>query len=205
MKRWTLSIVALSAVVSAAASAQFVASASPNAGPPPAPTASAAAGYGPEASPATGPEIPTQSTVRAASLPIDGAYSLPGGIWNCETLANSVATSVYKMTAPRTMLERTTLHLPHRPPVELDTTFVYDPQRDRWGLSMQKGAYVATAPPWSTATWTFAGTEVDGDPHRNVRLVYTSLGPDAYRSDYEALIKNAWQTFSGATCRREIP
>ena len=147
----------------------------------------------------------TSIATPKVSLPVDGAFSLPGGIWNCETLANSTATSVYKVSDARTMVERTTLHLPHRPPVELDTTFTYSPALGRWSLSMQHGAYTATAPQWSQPTWTFEGYEADADPRGRVRLVYTSLGPDAYRSDYQALNKGTWQTFSGATCKREVP
>jgi hypothetical protein len=141
----------------------------------------------------------------AGPLPVDGAYSLPGGIWNCETLGNTPATSVYKLANARTMVERTTLHLANRQPVELDTTFVYNPQHRSWKLSMQGGAYIASAPGWSQSTWIFQGEEADESPHRSVRLVYTSLGPDAYRSDYQALNQSSWKTFSGATCKREIP
>ncbi len=138
-------------------------------------------------------------------LPIDGAYSLPGGIWKCETLANTTATSVYHLVGRGHIEEKTTLHLPKRPPVELDTTFEFLPRRKAWVLIMQKGAYIATAPVWSSGNWIFKGIESDAEPHRVVRLVYTSLGADAYRSDYEAKNNSGWETFSGATCKREIP
>jgi hypothetical protein len=113
--------------------------------------------------------------------------------------------SVYRLTDPTHMEEKTMLRLPKRPPVELDTSFEFDPVRGVWKLSMQKGAYVATAPVWDGATWSFKGIESDADPHRPVRLVYTSLGPDAYRSDYQAQNHGSWETFSGATCKRQIP
>jgi hypothetical protein len=103
------------------------------------------------------------------------------------------------------MVERTKLILPKRAPVELDTTFIYDRAHDLWHLSMQDGAYVATAPSWSTETWTFTGTETDGAVKESVRLVYTSLGVGAYRSDYQSLRNGGWQTFSGATCKRIVP
>ncbi len=136
---------------------------------------------------------------------VDGAFSLPGGVWNCETLANSTATSVYKLESPSKMIERTKLVLQKRPPVELDTTFVYDSAHGLWHLTMQNGAYVATAPSWSTDTWMFTGTETNGDLKEAIRLVYTSLGNGAYRVDYQTRREGRWQTFSGATCKRSIP
>lgn len=148
---------------------------------------------------------PVATHLPASSLPIDGAYSLPGGVWKCETLANTSATSVYRLTDRTHIEEKTMLRLPKRPPVELDTSFEFDQGHGVWKLSMQKGAYLATAPVWDGATWSFKGIESDADPHRVVRLVYTSLGPDAYRSDYEAQNHGNWETFSGATCKRQIP
>jgi hypothetical protein len=145
----------------------------------------------------------TSSPVRIVS--VDGAFSLPGGVWKCETLANSTATSVYKLESAGKIVEHTKLVLPKRAPVELDATFVYDPARHLWNLSMQNGAYVATAPSWSTDTWTFTGTEANGGLKEAIRLVYTSLGDGAYRVDFQTRHQGSWQTFSGATCKRSIP
>jgi hypothetical protein len=124
----------------------------------------------------------------------------------CETLGNTQARSVYKLTGPNVIQERTTLHLPHQPSIELDSEFVFDRRFNRWGLSMEQGAFTAAGPAWSTGSWVLVGIETDTNPHRTVRLVYTSLGPDAYRSDFQSLTKGgSWRTFSGATCRRMIP
>jgi hypothetical protein len=140
-----------------------------------------------------------------SGLSVDGAFSLPGGIWNCETLGNSTATSVYKLESATTISERTKLVLAKRPPVELDTLFTYSPKHDRWTVSLQDGKYVGTAPAWSNDTWTFNGTYIEGAEKRPVRLVYTSLGADAVRIDFQAVAPDGWRTFSGATCKREIP
>jgi len=136
---------------------------------------------------------------------VDGAFSLPGGVWNCETLANSTATSVYKLENPTTISERTKLMLPKHAPVELDSLFSFSRARNRWTVSLQDGKYVGVAGPWSTDTWTFEGTYVEGDEKRPVRLVYLSLGADAVRIDYRTPQGGSWRTFSGATCKRTIP
>ena len=136
---------------------------------------------------------------------VDGAFSLPGGIWNCETLGNSTATSVYKLENAATISERTKLALKNHAPVELDTLFTYSPKRDQWTASLEDGKYVGTAPAWSSDTWTFNGTYLEGREKRPVRLVYTSLGTDAIRIDFQAVAADGWRTFSGATCKREIP
>jgi hypothetical protein len=136
---------------------------------------------------------------------VDGAFSLPGGIWNCETLGNSAATSVYKLENATTISERTKLTLKKQAPVELDTLFTYSSKREQWTVSLGDGKYVGTAPAWSSDTWTFNGTYLEGREKRPVRLVYTSLGADAVRIDYQAVAADGWRTFSGATCKREIP
>ena len=171
--------------------------------------ASAAAQTGVDA-PATDaqpPGAPATDAPAAAphAQPVDGAFSLPGGIWNCETLGNSTATSVYKLENATTISERTQLALNKHAPIELDTLFTYSPKHDRWTVSLQDGKYVGTAPAWSNETWTFNGIYIEGSEKRPVRLVYTSLGADAVRIDYQAVAPDGWRTFSGATCKREIP
>lgn len=158
----------------------------------------------PDATGAMDAPTPAPSTAPRISR-VDGAFSLPGGVWNCETLGNSKATNVYKLENATTISERTKLELPKHPEVELDTLYTFSSLHGVWTVSLQDGKYAGTAPPWSTDTWTFNGTYVEEGQKRPVRLVYTSLGIDALRIDYQAVSDGNWRTFSGATCKREIP
>jgi hypothetical protein len=153
----------------------------------------------------TDPPSPTASPAPTAPLRVDGAFSLPGGIWACETMGNSPATSVYKLVNSTTILERTMLQLPKRPAAKLESVFRYNPKSASWTVSVQSGLFSGTAPVWSGTTWAFDGLYVAGGELRPVRLVYTSLGDGAMRIDYETNRAGFWRTFSGATCSRRMP
>jgi len=86
--------------------------------------------------------------------------------------------------------------------VEIRETYRFDLDRRVWKMATQGGVYTGTAPPWHGERWIFEGVEITSGRPRPVRMVYTDLGTQAFRRDFQASLDGTWRTFSAETCKR---
>lgn len=104
---------------------------------------------------------------------------------------------------------------------EFDEQYRLDPATGVWTWTAEQPSMPAfhergTAGPWTTQTWIFDGTlsivpssrsldslaEPAPTTKEGVRMVYTSLGDDAFRREFERYQNGAWITRSATTCKR---
>jgi hypothetical protein len=95
----------------------------------------------------------------------------------------------------------------------------FDPQSARWTWKAwrpddARAQETGTSAAWTTDTWTFDGVlrrswpappDSIGGPaqaSQQIRMVYTALGENAFRRDFEVYQDGVWRSASGSTCSR---
>jgi hypothetical protein len=79
--------------------------------------------------------------------------------------------------------------------------FRFDAPRQRWSTYVEGGDFSARGAPWHGRYWVFEG--VWRGVGAAARLIYTSLGPNAFRRDFQVRGGDQWKTSTGETCIRE--
>jgi len=175
---------------------------------PPAPVPARSASPGPATSPQQGsaasPAVGNGPKTAPSAKPAlrDRAQNLVGGVWQCETIAGSTGTHTYTAGEYDDSIElEISLHSGSR---TFDITEVYrfDGTRNGWTVETSGGTYRGTAAPWTGEKWIFDGTEKTSGQRRPVRMVYTELGGQAFRRDFQAEQDGFWRTYSAETCKR---
>ena len=80
--------------------------------------------------------------------------------------------------------------------------FSYDATHAVWQLSTVASLTPLVAAPATGDRWIFSGTEGDRRAPRPVRIVYTALGPAAFRREHQTPIRDGWIDDGEAVCRR---
>ncbi len=77
--------------------------------------------------------------------------------------------------------------------------FTYDATQNVWHLTTSAAATPLVALPQSSDTWVFTGNEGAGRP---VRILYTTLGPLAFRREHQVSAQNGWVDDAETVCKR---
>jgi hypothetical protein len=158
------------------------------------------------ASPArTASSAPTVLAPSPRPAPPDQALSLAGNPWECETDHHVGLVSTFSAPSPNRVDVRTTLRDGLAGKQHIDEAFVWDPLAARWRATVAGGAFVGSAPRWTGEAWTFSGSASTGGHTYDGRMVFTALGPNAFRRDFELERDGRWQIYSLETCSRDLP
>ncbi len=128
----------------------------------------------------------------------DRAYALVGD-WNCESAGGEPSTHRYVLGADGSITLLNDVRVAARS-YEIVETYRFDSARHLWTTAVRGGGYVGTASPWSREKWIFNGIETERGRHSAVRMIYTDLGTQAYRRDFQ--LAGSGQTFVSETCKR---
>jgi hypothetical protein len=159
------------------------------------------------------------ATAPLAAQP-DRAYTLIG-TWSC-TSSESTGTITYLRDADGSISMKNVFALTNATWArgEFDEQYRFDPATAVWTWTAEQPQLAAfqergTAGPWTTQSWIFDGTlRVAGSrtldsiaaptqtTTQAVRMVYTSLGDNAFRRDFEFYQKGLWAIRSSGTCKR---
>ena len=157
----------------------------------------------PEPTPTSVPSPTALRTFVGVTAPVhvsrDRAFSLIGH-WECLSTAGLPHKLTYTR-AGNVVRSRTEL-VTARKPLTIAQTYTFDPKTTRWTTPIQDHAYSGVATPWLARTWVFDGTVLSGPRRTPERVVYTTLGANAFRHESERRFGEAWKTFQSETCRR---
>jgi hypothetical protein len=141
------------------------------------------------------------------------------GTWRCESIQHSNGTWSFERNQDDSIVMKNKFRTATGLSGEFDETYRFDPRSRLWNWSSLQADRPGSlqedgkAAPWTADAWTFDGqkreTEMSSGsilPARtvtqNIRMVYSSLGPDAFRRDIEVFHDGRWITTSASTCKR---
>jgi len=122
------------------------------------------------------------------------------GAWSCDTFENWHGEQRYVANGSERIVLFNALQAPNGK-VIIVQRFRLDDLKQRWSTYVEGGDFSAQGGPWLGRNWIFDGVwrGVEGA----ARLVYTSLGPNAFRRDFQVRDGKRWHTSTGETCIRE--
>jgi len=129
----------------------------------------------------------------------DRALAL-AGVWDCSESSGAPSKLTYTRKGNSLKL-RNELVIAHKL-FTVDELYKYDPSEEQWRTSTQGNAYAGVAPKWVEGVWTFEGTVPRGNARTSVRMIYTSLGTNAFRREYQRSENGDWKTFHAQTCHK---
>jgi hypothetical protein len=147
---------------------------------------------------------PASASPAPTPVPVDRALSLLGDPWACETDHHAALVSAFSAPSEDRIDVRTTLAGGLAGNRHIDEAFVWDPVAATWHANVAGGAFVGSAPRWSGEVWIFTGTAATGGHTYNGRMVFTALGPNAFRRDFELERDGRRQIYSLETCSRDL-
>lgn len=121
------------------------------------------------------------------------------GEWSCETFTNWPSEQRYTVDESDRLVLRNDLQSPDGP-VTIVQRFRFNSHAKRWSTYIDGGDFSAKGGEWLERRWNLDG--VWRGISKPARLVYTFLGPDAYRRDFQLLEAGRWRSSSGETCYR---
>ena len=80
--------------------------------------------------------------------------------------------------------------------------FSYDATHAVWQLSTVASLTPLVGAPATGDRWIFSGTEGERRQPRPVRIIYTALGPAAFRREHQTPLRDGWIDDGEAVCRR---
>jgi hypothetical protein len=125
------------------------------------------------------------------------------GDWDCTTFGGTHLTHEFSRADDAVSLEvTTTIVLPNGKTAMLHESYKHNPNTHVWTAVLAGGLIFAKGSDWTGDTWTLVGqTRESGAPTR-FRMIFTALGTDAYRRDFQRPDGASWATYAGETCRR---
>ena len=157
----------------------------------------------PEPTPTSVPSPTALPTFLGVTAPIHGsrdrAFSLIGH-WGC--LSTAGLPNKLTFTRAGDVVRLRTEFVTGRKPLTIAQSFAFDPKTKRWTTLIQDNASTGVATPWLDRTWVFDETVLRGPRRVPERMVYTTLGANAFRHEYQRRFGEAWNTFQSETCRR---
>lgn len=145
-------------------------------------------------------------SASAAAQNSDQALGLVG-VWKCESAAGSVGTATFTSDAPGSISMKNTYRTTAGTSGEFDETFHFDAGAGTWTWSSTLRSAPdfkesGTAGRWTADTWIFEGTLQQSQSTEPVRMIYTRLGENTIRREFEAQVSGAWLTRSSSSCAR---
>ena len=148
----------------------------------------------------------------------DRAFALLG-TWSCESFIHSHGTWTYLRAPDGKISMRNRFKTATGLSREFDESYSLDPVSGRWtwtGTQPDRPGFVETgiSGPWTAETWNFQGRtdivtlapagSIQPPNHftQQLRMVYTTLSPDAFRRELEVLQNGRWVSTNGSTCKR---
>ncbi len=145
-----------------------------------------------------------------ANAPVARVAQQLQGTWDCRgPVPGSASREVYVRSGENTIVLRNAVHTGLGLSGVVHETFRYDPVKATWELSAPMNRFFDVmqlgAEQWRTQQWVFTGTQTVQNVARPTRIVYTSLGPGAYRREHQSENGGAWQADGAFVCRRLSP
>ncbi len=135
----------------------------------------------------------------SGGTPVDRAYELTQGIWDCKTFGGAAATHTYTRKADGTIELHNVLSIAKHA-YTIDETYRFDRATARWTAATSGGAYAGSASRWTGDTWVFNGDMPLGGHRVPVQMIYSRLGDRAFRRDFVRVQDGAPATFAAETC-----
>ena len=145
--------------------------------------------------------LPSHAASSNTYQPTDRAFKLVGSAWSCESVGGEPSTHRYSRSGD----DAITLHDDVRVAQHtyaIVETYRFDAARRLWTTAVQGGGYTGTAAPWLHNKWIFDGIETERGRRSPVRMIYTTLGDQAFRRDFQLSGAGQDQTFVSETCTR---
>jgi hypothetical protein len=156
--------------------------------------------------------VPASTTTSASpqlqqrtihSTPAPGSDYLLGGTWQCMTFGgNKLAHTFSRDDDGTSIVGETLVFLTGGRQATLHEDYRHHTKTGLWTASLAGGTFKATAPEWTANSWTFTGNAIDGGKRFPVAMIFTELGHDAFRRDFQRNLGNGLQTYAGETCER---
>jgi hypothetical protein len=83
--------------------------------------------------------------------------------------------------------------------------YFFDVITVKWNATVAGDAFTGSAYPWSSSVWTFTGTSRVRDVRYPGQMLFTYLGENAFRRDFELESHGHWVIYSLETCSRGLP
>jgi len=125
------------------------------------------------------------------------------GNWACTTFGGTTLTHEFSRADDAVSLYvTTTIVLPNGKPAKLHEAYAHNPNTHVWTAVLAGGLIYAKGFDWTDDTWVLVGQSRENGAPTRFRMVFTDLGTDAYRRDFQRPDGTAWATYAGETCRR---
>jgi hypothetical protein len=144
-------------------------------------------------------------SLRPPTGSADRVFALLGDAWACETAHHADLVSNFTAPAANKIAVRTTLEGAIAGNQHIDETFIWDPTAAMWRANVADGAFIGSSPRWIDDVWTFVGSVVTAGHKYPGHMVFTALGANAFRRDFEAQRNGRWRIYSLETCSRGLP
>jgi len=145
-----------------------------------------------------------------ANMPVARVAQRLEGTWDCRgPVPGSVSREAYSRSGENRIVLRNVVHTARGLTGVVHETFGYDSVTATWELSAPMNRFFDVmqlgAQNWRAQQWIFTGTQTVQNVARPTRIIYTSLGPDAYRREHQSATRGGWQADGAFVCRRESP
>jgi hypothetical protein len=129
------------------------------------------------------------------------------GNWHCTTFGGTTLAHEFSRADDAVSLYvTTTIVLPNGKQVKLHEVYAHNPNTHMWTAVLAGGLIYAKGADWTGGdTWTLVGQSRENGTPIRFRMVFTDLGTDAYRRDFQRLEGASWATYAGETCLRAQP
>jgi hypothetical protein len=128
------------------------------------------------------------------------------GDWDCTTFGGTNLTHAFSRADDGVSLYvNTNIRLTTGRLASLHELYAHNPDTHRWTAILAGGLIYAKGPDWRGKQWILAGHSSENGAPVKFRMVFSDLGAEAYRRDFQRMIGGAWATYAGETCRRATP
>ena len=124
------------------------------------------------------------------------------GRWECTTFGGTHLTHDFESTRDLLLVSTRVLLAKDRAGT-LRERYRFHEATSTWTVTLAKGKFVAQAPLWNDASWTFLGRMVENGKPVPSAMTYEKLADTAYRRDFKRRDGDGWTTYAGETCRRD--
>ena len=128
------------------------------------------------------------------------------GNWGCTTFGGTTLTHEFSRADDAVSIYvTTTIVLPNGKTAKLHEVYAHNPNTHVWTAVLAGGLIFAKGSDWTDNTWTLVGQSRENGTPMRFRMVFTDLGTDAFRRDFQRPDGASWATYAGETCRRAQP
>lgn len=125
------------------------------------------------------------------------------GTWDCTTFGGTTLTHEFSRADDAVSLYvTTTIVLPNGKTAKLHEVYAHNTNTHLWTAVLAGGLIFAKGSDWTGDTWTLVGQSRENGAPMRFRMIFTDLGTDAFRRDFQRPDGASWATYAGETCRR---